>query len=206
MRRGSTTTVFMPRWRASTISWARINDVELGLWPQSKKALAMRDIRRLNRRAEGKTEAGVFVPVADMSGRNPVRTAVEIEKPAKPALDIVHRGAAFCPLAQRHRFSPMLLADRQQSSRDVVEGFVPTDPLPPRIGVGLGPGALERIIQAVGIVNQLRRGLALDAHDTAVGMIVVRLQLCHPAVLHGGDGGAVGRAKGAVAAHFLNFD
>ena len=162
----------------------------------------MRDIRCLDRRAEGKTEAGVFVPVADMSGRNPVWTAVEIEKPAKPALDIVHRGAALRSFAQRQRLGPMLLADRQQSSCDVVEGFVPTDPLPPRIGVALGPGALERIIQAVRIVNQFGRGLAFDAHDAAIGMIVVRLQLCHPPVLDGGDGGAVGRAKGAVAAHF----
>src|ERR1044071_7062981 len=35
-RRGSTATIFMPPLRAATISWARINEVELGLWPQSK--------------------------------------------------------------------------------------------------------------------------------------------------------------------------
>ncbi len=162
----------------------------------------MREIRRLDRRAEGKTKAGVFVPVANMGGRNPVRTAVEIEKSAKPALDIVHRGAALGSLAERHRFGAVLLADRQQFSRDVVEGFVPADPLPPRIGVGLGPGALERIVQAVRMINQLRRGFAFDAHDAAVGMIVIRLKLGHPAVLDGGDGGAVGGAEGAVAAHF----
>ena len=79
--------------------------------PQEKR-FAMRDIRRLDRRAEGKTEAGVFVPVAHMGGRNPVGAAVEIEKAAEPALDIVHRRAALGALAERHRLGAMLFADR----------------------------------------------------------------------------------------------
>ena len=77
-----------------------------------QKRFAVRDIGRLDRRAEGKTEAGVFMPIAHMGGRDPIGTAVEIKKAAKPALDIVHRRAALGALAQRHRFGAVLLADR----------------------------------------------------------------------------------------------
>jgi hypothetical protein len=36
-------------------------------------------------------------------------------------------------------------------------------------------------------------------------MIVIRIEPSHATVLDGRDGRAVGRAEGAVAAHFLNF-
>ena len=55
------------------------------------------------------------------------------------------------------------------------------------------------------MIDKLRRGFAFDAHDPAVGMIVIGIELRHPAVLDGGDGGAVGGAKGAVAAHRFYF-
>ena len=89
--------------------------------------------------------------------------------------------------------------------RDVVQRFIPTDALPSGIGVGFGPRALERIIQALRVIDKFRRGFAFDAHDAAVGMIVIGIEGDDPAVLDGGDGGAVGGAERAVAAHFFYF-
>src|SRR6185295_6921320 len=109
-----------------------------------EKCLAVCDIGRLDGCAEGKTETGVFVPVADMGGRNPVGTTVEIEEAAKPALDIVDRCAALGAFPQRHGFGAILVADRQQFLRDVVKRFVPTDALPAGIGIAFGSGAFER--------------------------------------------------------------
>lgn len=56
------------------------------------------------------------------------------------------------------------------------------------------------MIQAIRVVDQFRRGLAFDAHDAAVGMIVVGIEPSDAAVLDRGDGGAVRGAEGAVAA------
>jgi hypothetical protein len=41
------------------------------------------------------------------------------------------------------------------------------------------------------VIDEFRGGLAFDADDAAIGMIVVGIEARHPAVLDGGDGGAV---------------
>src|SRR5262245_56604884 len=54
--------------------------------------------------------------------------------------------------------------------------------------------------ETIGMMDQFRRGFPFDAHDTAVGMIVIRIQLRYSAVLDGSDGRAMRGAEGAVAA------
>jgi hypothetical protein len=44
------------------------------------------------------------------------------------------------------------------------------------------------------MVNQLWRGLALDADNAAVGVVVIGLESDDTAVLDGSDGGAMRRA------------
>jgi len=76
-----------------------------------QERFAVRQIGRRDSRAEGVAEARVFVPVANVSGRHPVGTAEQIKKSAEPALDVVHRCAAFSAFAQRDRFGAVALAN-----------------------------------------------------------------------------------------------
>ena len=166
-----------------------------------QESFAVCEIRRRKIGAEGIAEAGVFVPVADVRRRYPVGTAEQIKKAAKPAFDIVHRSAASGAFSQGDGFSAVALANCQNAPRDIIERFVPADSLPAGIGIALWPRAFERIIEPIGMVNQLRRGFAFDAHNAAVGMIVIGIEPDDSAVLDGRDGGAVGRAQRAVAAY-----
>ena len=68
------------------------------------------------------------------------------------------------------------------------------------MGISFWPGAFERIIQAIRMVDEFRRSLALDAHDSAVGMIEIRIEPSYSAILDDGDGGAVCGTKRAVSA------
>src|SRR4029450_12954726 len=49
------------------------------------------------------------------------------------------------------------------------------------------------------MVEEFRSGFALDAHHSSVGMVRIRVETNHPAVLDGCDGGAVGRTESAIA-------
>ncbi len=88
--------------------------------------------------------------------------------------------------------------------RDFIERFVPRNSLPTRIHVALGAGAFDGIIETIGAIDKLRRGFALDAHDTAIGMIIIRVEAGDFAVFDRRDCRAVRRAERAVAAHFFN--
>src|SRR5215510_9940334 len=87
-RRGSTATIFIPRFLAATISWARIKEVELGLCPQSKKGVAVGHVGCGDFNAERVTEAGIFVPVTDVGRGYPAGTAKTVKKPRQPALRV----------------------------------------------------------------------------------------------------------------------
>lgn len=161
----------------------------------------MRQVRRWNTAAEGVTETGIFVPVADMRCRYPIGAAEQIEKAAQPALDISDRSAAPGPFTQGQRFSAILITDRGEAICDIIQGVFPAHSLPARIGIALGSGALERMIESIGMINQLRCCLAFDADDAAIGVIVIGIESDDSAVLYGSDSGAVRRAQRAVAAY-----
>ena len=104
------------------------------------------------------------------------------------------------PLASAMDFAPWRSRISNNAPGDVIEGFVPRDALPSRIRIAFGPGASEWIIEPVLIVDQLRRGFTFDAYHAAVGMIMIRIEPSHAAVLDGRDRRAVRRAERAVAA------
>ena len=79
-------------------------------------------------------------------------------------------------LWQGHCARTEALANGNQPLRDFVERLVPANPLPARIAVAFRPGAFERIIQPIRMINQLRRRFALEAKHAAVGMIMVRFE------------------------------
>ena len=57
------------------------------------------------------------------------------------------------------------------------------------------------MIESIGMINQLRGGLAFDADDAAIGVIVIGIESDDSAVFHRSDSGAVRRAQRAVAAY-----
>src|SRR4029077_10751471 len=63
----------------------------------------------------------------------------------------------------------------------------------------------KRVIQPLGMVDELRRCFPLDAYDAAIGMIEIGIETDHPAIFHGGDRGTVSSAKRAVTAHLFYF-
>src|SRR5262249_36338861 len=133
-----------------------------------KKSLAVLEVGHRQRHAEGEAEAGVAMPVADVRGRDPVRAAEAVEEAAEPALGIADRRAAPGAFRQRDRAGAVTLADVEQLGGDVVERLIPAHAPPAGIGIALGTRALERIVEPVGMIELLRRRLALDAHDAAV--------------------------------------
>ena len=171
--------------------------------PQQEGAAAGHVGRGLGH-AEGVAEHGVPVPVAHVGGGDRVGTPDEVEQARGPLVDVVHGGAAGGPPGHGDGFGAVAALDVEQAGRDVVQGVVPAHPIPARIVRSLGPGAPQRIVQALLVVHQLRGGLALDADGPAVGVVVVGVEPGHPSVLYRGDGGAVRGAQHAIAADLLH--
>src|ERR1051325_5939816 len=170
-----------------------------------EKSLAALEIGRWQIAAEGVAEAGVFVPIANVCGRYPVRAADRIEQSSQPALGIVDGCAALGAFGEDDRLGAVAFANVQNTLRDVVEGFVPGNALPAGIGVAFGTRALKRIVAAIALVNQLRRGFALAAYNAAVRMIVIGVEAGHAAVFDRRDGRAVRCTKGAITANRTCF-
>jgi len=82
------------------------------------------EVRRRQVGAKGVAESGVFVPVANMRRRHPIRTADQIEQAPQPALHVIDRSAAFGTFGERDGFSAITLADFENASRDVIQSFV----------------------------------------------------------------------------------
>src|SRR5574341_2468279 len=170
-----------------------------GAWvvaPEEKGA-AVAEIRRGEINAEGIAEACVSMPVAHLGGGDPVRAAERVKKSSQPALGIIDGGPAGGALDQGDGLGAVTLADGAQPLRDGIERLIPTGPLPTRVSIALGASASQGIVETVGMVDQFRRRLALDADHPAVGMIRIRIEPGYPTVLDGGYGGAVRRAEGA---------
>src|SRR4030095_13303168 len=140
-----------------------------GAWvvTPEQKGVAVRQIGRRKFYPESISEAGVLVPITDVSCRDPVGTSKAVDKTRQPALRIGDRSSAPCALCQRHGARTISFADEIQLLRDVVQRFFPTDSLPTGIGIVLRTRALQRKIEPVRMINQLRRRLDFDVknHD-----------------------------------------
>src|ERR1043165_8404750 len=91
-----------------------------------------------------------------------------MEEGSDPALGIADRGPALGSLRESDRAGAVAIADIEQLGRDVVERLIPAHPLPSGIGIALGTRRLQRRAEPVGMIELIRRRLALDAHDAAV--------------------------------------
>ena len=135
-----------------------------------------------------------------MSCRDPVGTSKAVDKTRQPALRIGNRSSAPCALRQRHSPRTIGFADEIQSLRDVVQRLIPTDPLPSGIGIVLRTCAFQRIVQPVGMVDQFRRGLALNAKDASVWMIGISIEAHDFPIHYGGDRSAMRSTERAITA------
>ena len=73
----------------------------------------MREIRRREISAEGKAEAGVLVPVADVRCGDPIGAAEQTQETAEPAFDIVNGRAAFCSFGKGERLRAVSFTGRR---------------------------------------------------------------------------------------------
>src|SRR4029077_2043377 len=176
-------------------------DQRSGAWIMApeQKGVAVRQVGRRKFYPERVSEAGVLVPITDVSCRDPVGTSKAVEKARQPALRIGYRSSAPRPFRQRHGARTISFADAIQPPRDVVQRFLPTDSLPSGIGIVLRTRALQRKIEPVGMIHQLRRRLALDTKNAAVGVIGICIEPHHFPVRYDCDGGTVRRAKRTVS-------
>ena len=91
----------------------------------------------------------------------------------------------------------MFGGDPAEVRGDRVEGLVPPDLNPAGIGVALRPRPLQRTEEAFGVVDDLRRDLALEAQCLAGRMFGVGIEGCEPPV---GDSGNRTAARDAQCA------
>ncbi len=87
-----------------------------------------------------------------------------------------------------------------QTVRNVIECFIPTDSLPSGIGIALRPRAHQRVVETIGVIDQLGRRFALETKHAAVRMVGVGFKPHDLAIRHGSDGRAVRRAQSAKSA------
>src|SRR5215468_8595650 len=175
--------------------------------PPEQKGVAVGHVGCGDFNAERISEAGIFVPVTDVGRRYPVGTAKTVEKPRQPALRVGDGCSAAGAFGQSNGARTVALPNSIQSPRDIIQRLVPSDPLPSRIGVALGACPLQRKIEPIGMIHQLRRCFALDTENTAVGMIMVCIETDDFSIRDGCDGRAVGGAESAIAAHSMGvFD
>jgi hypothetical protein len=163
-----------------------------------QKGFAVGELRRREIGAKGKAEAGVAVPVAHVCGRDPVRTAQDIEETCQPAHRVINRSAAACALRQGDGLGTIPRANSQEFLCDIAKRFIPGDFYPTRVGVAFGPRTFQRIVKTVGMVEELRGSLALDAHHSTIRVFGIWVEASHPAILNGCNGGAVSRAESTV--------
>lgn len=173
-----------------------------GVMAPEQHAAGVGEIQGGHADAEGIGAGVILVPVAELRGVDPVRTAEGVDQPLDPENAVGESGGA----GRRHREGDALGAALVAQAAELAGGcrqrLVPADALPARIGIALGPRALHRIEQTIAAVDQLRRRPALDAKRAAGGMLRIRLDLDQAAVLHCRDAAAARAAERAVAAYF----
>ena len=85
--------------------------------------------------AERVTEAGVLVPIADMRGRYPVGTAEGMRKRANQRSESEIEVPPVVPLARATACGPWAARMAINLPRNIIQRFIPADPLPTGIGV-----------------------------------------------------------------------
>ncbi len=173
-----------------------------GIVAPEQDAAGIGEVGRRHAHAEGIGAGVILVPVAELGAVDPVRAAEGVDEALDPENAVGERGGAGGRHREGDALGAALVAEASELAGRCGQRLVPADALPPRIGVALGPRALQGIEEAVAAVDQLRRRAALDAERAAGGMVGIGLDLDQPAVLHRRDAAATRAAERAVAAHF----
>ncbi len=171
------------------------------IMPPKKKGAASLKIRGRLSHTKGVAERRIPMPVTDMRRGDPVRATDGIEETSQPTLGVVYRRPAPSPLGQGHRKRPVLISYGRNALHDCVESFLPTDPLPPGVGVSFGSCPAQRVVEPVWMIDQVRGRPPLDAEHATVGMVGIGVESGDTTVFDGRYGGAVCGAEGAISAH-----
>ena len=170
-----------------------------------KKGPASLQVRGRLIHAEGVAKRRISMPVTDMRGGDPVRTTEGIEETSQPTLGVVDRRPAPSPFGQGHRKRPMLISYGRNALRDRVEGFLPTNPLPPGIGVSFGSCPALRVVEPVWMIDQVRGCPPLDAKHATVRMVRIGIESSYSTVFDRRYRGAMCGAEGAIPAHAVRI-
>src|SRR5580765_4543502 len=168
--------------------------------PEQKRP-AVGHIGRGDFYAEGIGEAGVFMPVAHVRRRYPIGTAETVEKARQPSFRVGNRRASSGPFCERDGASSVTVSNGNKFLSDFAQRLIPTDALPTGIAIAFRSRALERVVEPIGMIDELRRGFAFDAENPTVRMIRVTNKPSHFPRFYRRDGGTMRRAQGAIAAH-----
>jgi hypothetical protein len=145
-------------------------------------------------------ERGAVVagPVADVGGRDGVGRPEVIGQPVHPGLGLAESGGAAGATAEGDSLGAGRGADLVELAGDECERLVPGAALPAGIGVRLGAGAAERIVDPVGVIVELRRGAPLAADGAAERMGAIRFEREHARALNVDERGAGDLTEAAV--------
>jgi hypothetical protein len=141
-------------------------------------------------------------PPAHVQCPDKVRRSEGIYEPANEGRRISDGGGGRRGLAEGDALRSVGYPQPAQCRSRSVQGLLPGNLNPARIGISLRPGAAQWPGQTLAAVNQLRRGTALRAQSLAGRVRWVRIETREAAVLHGGDAAAAGDAQPAVAGNF----
>ena len=101
--------------------------------------------------------------------------------------------------AEGDALRPVPLSDPPHGRCGHVQGLIPADPLPPRVGIALGTGSTERMRQSFPMIDKLRAGATLCAERLSGWVGGVGIEAREAAVLHGRHRAATRDAQAAIA-------
>jgi hypothetical protein len=140
--------------------------------------------------AEAETGRDILVPVTNLGGVDDIGTAEASNEPLDPGDRVRDVRAAWRGHRECDLLGPMLSLYWAHATRDLVEGFVPCDRLPARVGRPLGSRSAQGNGQSVLVIDELGRGLSLWTKLLAAGMPRHGLDPCEPALLNHGNASA----------------
>src|SRR5262245_23785926 len=111
--------------------------------------------------AKGVLRRETRVPKTQLIGVAIVGTPKGLEQAINPWSGIRDRSPCGRGNAKGHRLWPIRIGQTPECGCRQVQCLVPTDALPTRVGITLGPGAPHRVQEPLWVIDQLRDGAPL---------------------------------------------
>ena len=175
----------------------------LGIVAPEEHAARLLVVRLRHAHAIGILRTPAPMPGAEMVGVQEVGAAKGVGQALHPGEEVGSGGACSRRTPEYHRLGPVPGLDVQQARGRQRHRLVPGDADPTGVALPLGPGAHHGVLQAVGRVDDLGGGRALDA-DTPVGMLGVGGHLRQSPVLDSRQDAASGHTHRTVGVHLLD--